>query len=382
MRDVEPIIEEIRQLAAERRARPAGEAEEADATPLVAPVDLRTPVTIREGHPLRWFLALADRVRARVLEAILIRQSEFNRQVGSGFTSVTHRFEEADRERADLHDLCETLITRIDDLALHVAALERRLTTVPAAAQSPARDGSSAPGDGGPPIERRAADLCRDPAYARLEAALRGDEPTIRERQRAYVDLFAGAEGSILDIGCGRGEFLDLLRDAGRAARGVDRSPDNVRLCRGKGLDVVEGDALEYLSSLDDGSLSGLFGAQFIEHVGPEYLLALLRAAFAKLRPGARIALETINADALATLPTFYADLSHAQPIPPVTAKLLLEACGFRRVEIRYTSAFPPASQLAASGDQSPLAKRFDEAVAKLNQTLWGAREYAVIGTR
>jgi O-antigen chain-terminating methyltransferase len=380
---VQPIIEEIQRLAAQRRARLAAGDDEAGAPPPLAHVDLRTPVAIREGHPLRRFLALADRVRARVLQAILIRQSEFNRQASSGFTFLATRLEQVDREREQLQDLCASLVARLESVVARMAELDSRLCRVQSTvAERPAGDKPSSLDRGAASIEGPATDLYRDPAYARLEAALRGDERTIRERQRAYLDLFAGADGPILDLGSGRGEFLGLLRDAQRGARGVDLSPDNVRQCREQGLDVVEGDALEYLTSLDDGSLGGIFSAQFIEHVGPEYLLALLRACFAKLRPGARIVLETINVDALATLPTFYADLSHARPIPPVTATLLLEACGFGRVEIRYASAFPPEARLVSSGDQSPLAARFDAAVAKLNQTLWGARDYAVIGTR
>lgn len=366
MRDVQPIIEEIHRLAAERRARLAADADEVSAPPPVAYVDLRTPITIRDGHPLRWLLALADRVRARVLEAVLIRQSEFNRQTSSAFTFLATRLEQIDRERRQLNEFCESLVSRVESAVARTLEVESRLLRIQPTA----------------PLERLAGDLYRDPLFARVQAALRGDEQTIRERQRAYLDVFAGTEGTILDLGCGRGEFLGLLGDAQRSARGVDLSSDNVRQCREKGFDVVEGDALEYLTSLDNGSLGGIFSAQVIEHLSPEYLLALVRACFVKLRPGAPIALETINADSLAVMPTFYADLSHSRLIPPATATLLLEACGFQGVGIRYTSAFPPAERLAPSADDTPLAKRFDEAVAKLNQTVWGAREYAVIATR
>lgn len=224
--------------------------------------------------------------------------------------------------------------------------------------------------------------MYRDPIYAHLEAALRGDESTIRDRQRTYLDAFAGAEGPILDLGCGRGEFLELLRETRHAASGVDISPDNVRHCRAKGLDVVEADALDYLSSLADASLGGIFSSQLVEHLPAASVLALVRACFAKLRPGARLVIETINTDALAALPIFHADLTHLHALPPTTAQLLLEACGFAHVELRYTSAFPPATRLAPSADGSPVAQQLDAAIEKLNQLLWGAREYAAIATR
>lgn len=373
MRDVRPIIAEIQRLAEARRQSLAlGTADDAKPPPLAA-VDLREPVRIPESHPLGRLLALADRLRRRVLQAVLIRQSEFNRQASFAIAVLSDRLEAAERDR-------DTLEQAVEGFAARIAELDERLSRLQSLAEARRAYEQATPASAtsAPPL----AMSHPDPAYVHLEAHMRGDEATIRERQRSYVDLFASDGGPILDLGCGRGEFLELLRAAGRVGRGVDRAPENVRRCREKGLDVVESDALEYLAGLADQSLGGVFSAQFIEHVTPEYFLALVRACFAKLRPGARVVLETINADSLATLPTFYADPTHAWPIPPGTAQLVLEGCGFAPVEIRYTSAFPPEARLQPSDGDSLLAQRFDDAVAKLNQVLFGAREYAVIATR
>ena len=371
MRDVRPIIAEIQRLAAARRQSVALGADDDTKPPPLAAVDLREPVQIPRHHPLRRLLALADRLRRRVLEAVLIRQSEFNRQVSFAVAVLSDRLESTERDR-------DTLEQAVEAFAARIAELDERLSRVQRLAEAHRAPAPGAPTAAAPPGSMSHP----DPAYVHVEAHMRGDEPTIRERQRSYVDLFASDGEPILDLGCGRGEFLELLRDSGRVGRGVDRASENVRRCRDKGLDVVEGDALEYLACLVDQSLGGVFSAQFIEHVTPEYFVALVRACFSKLRPGATLLLETINADSLATLPTFYADPTHTWPIPPGTAKLVLEACGFAPVEIRYTSAFPPEARLQPSAEETPLAQRFDDAVAKLNQVLFGAREYAVIATR
>lgn len=386
MRQVQPILEEIRRVAAERRARLSIGSDEISAPPPVAHVDLRDPVVIPDGHPLRRVLAVADRWRARALEAILIRQSEFNRQVSSALAALATQAAHGERDREhlrDLRELCESLVERVEQLSDRMAHVDRRLRRMQASTAADRPDVPAAQAAAGPPPSEQAfGDLYRDPAYEQLGAALRGDRQIIRERQRRYLDVFAAAEGTVLDLACGRGEFLELMREVHRPARGVDVSPDIVQQCVEQGLDVVQGDALEYLNGLEEGSLGGLFCAQLLEHLEPTYLLALLRAAHAALRPGARIVVETINVDALAALPIFYADPSHVRPLPPSTTTLLLASCGFHQVELRYASEFPPLARLTASGEDSALARRFDEAVAKLNQTVWGPREYAVIATR
>src|SRR5438874_5983548 len=120
------------------------------------------------------------------------------------------------------------------------------------------------------------------PDYFAFESRMRGRTEDIRERQRAYVDDFHDA-APVLDLGCGRGEFLALLRDAGVEARGVDADADMVAFARGEGLEVTQGDALDHLSSLPDESLGGVFCAQLVEHLPPAVLLRLLELGAAKL---------------------------------------------------------------------------------------------------
>ena len=130
--------------------------------------------------------------------------------------------------------------------------------------------------------------------YVGFEDQFRGSTEQIRARLVEYVPLFRG-RSDVLDVGCGRGEFLDLLREEGSAGRGLDINHEMVEVCRERGLEADEGDALGYLSALPDNSLGGLFAAQVVEHLEPDYLMRLLDTAYHKARPGSKIVLETIN---------------------------------------------------------------------------------------
>jgi SAM-dependent methyltransferase len=225
-------------------------------------------------------------------------------------------------------------------------------------------------------------------AYVRFEDRHRGSRAEIRQRQRGYLELFPA--GPILDVGCGRGEFLDLCREAKVEARGIDTDAGMVATCREAGLDVEQADALAYLAALGDGTLGGVFCAQVIEHLPPEALVALVRLARAKLRAGGVLLCETPNPACLTVFSgAFYVDLTHVKPIHPEAARFVLEAAGFEAVELRYVSPYPPEAKLQPL---EPLwyMRRYEEAFlraindnfGRLNDLLWGAQDYAVIGRK
>ena len=130
--------------------------------------------------------------------------------------------------------------------------------------------------------------------YVGFENEFRGSREAITARLESYLPYFDGA-ADVLDVGCGRGEFLELLKSRGIRGRGLDLNHEMAEVCRAAGLDVVERDVVSYLEPLPDGSLGGLFAAQVVEHLEPGYLLRFLELAFHKLRPGAPIVLETLN---------------------------------------------------------------------------------------
>jgi SAM-dependent methyltransferase len=178
------------------------------------------------------------------------------------------------------------------------------------------------------------------PDYFAFESKLRGRTESVKERQRVYVDDFRDA-GPVLDVGCGRGELLALLREAGVEARGIDPDADMVAFARGDGLDVEQADAVSYLESLDDASLGGIFMGQVVEHLPAPMLVRTLELAAAKLRSGGVLVAETINPLSPLALRNYFADLTHAQPLVPDTLALLARQAGFASVETRFLNPPP-----------------------------------------
>jgi SAM-dependent methyltransferase len=225
--------------------------------------------------------------------------------------------------------------------------------------------------------------------YVGFENRFRGSQDEIRRRQRDYLAYFRDAS-DILDVGCGRGEFLELLRDAGIAGRGIDLNHEMVELCRARGLDADEADALTYLSSLEDGSLGGLIALQVVEHLPPSYLMRLIDTAFFKLRPGSRIILETINPSCwFAFFESYIRDLTHIRPVHPDTLRFLLTAGGFEPVEIQYRAPYPEHGKLRtvqapydATISQRAVAEVVSENADKVNRLLFGYMDYAAVGTK
>ena len=221
--------------------------------------------------------------------------------------------------------------------------------------------------------------------YVGFEDQFRGSPEDIRERLSEYVPLFQGAR-DVLDIGCGRGEFLALLRREGVTSRGIDINGAMVDVCRDQGLDATEADALSYIKALPDASLGGLFAAQVIEHLEPCYLMGLLESSFEKLRPGSLIVLETINpACWFAFFESYIRDLTHVRPIHPDTLKYLLTASGFQHVDIRYRVPYPEHEKLQPIAPQPSLGDVVDTLnanVERINRLLFTWLDYAAVGRR
>jgi 2-polyprenyl-3-methyl-5-hydroxy-6-metoxy-1,4-benzoquinol methylase len=229
------------------------------------------------------------------------------------------------------------------------------------------------------------ADAVNSYKYVGFEDQFRGSEHDIRERLAAYVPLFEGAS-DVLDVGCGRGEFLELLRVQGVSARGIDLNDEMAAVCRERGLDATAGDALSYLLAQPDGSFGGLFAAQVVEHLQPDYLMQFLDTAYHKLRPGSKIVLETINpACWYAFFSSYIRDITHVRPLHPDTLKYLVSASGFQKVVVRYSAPFPDEDKLQPlpTDSTTPRDKEvFNENVQKLNELLFTYLDYAAVGER
>jgi SAM-dependent methyltransferase len=163
----------------------------------------------------------------------------------------------------------------------------------------------------------------------------RGDPALVTERQRMYLPFFAPGE-LVVDLGCGRGEFLELLTRRGVRAEGVELNAPLARAGRRRGLEISEEDALEYLAGTEPATLDGVFSAQFVEHVDPSRLEELLVLTRRALRPGGICIAETVNPENFEALKTFHVDLTHHKPIFPQVLLHLFWEAGFDCAWVYY----------------------------------------------
>jgi SAM-dependent methyltransferase len=173
------------------------------------------------------------------------------------------------------------------------------------------------------------------PVYAGFEDIFRGPESMIRERLRPYVDVVRD-RGPVVDLGCGRGEMLQLLAEADIEACGVDLDDAMVDRARARGAEVQHGDALDFLIKQDDASFGAILSTQFIEHLSPSILPELLDIARAKLRPGGVFVAETVNPHSPRALKAFWVDPTHRHPLFPETMLALCRLTGFATARIMF----------------------------------------------
>jgi O-antigen chain-terminating methyltransferase len=212
--------------------------------------------------------------------------------------------------------------------------------------------------------------------YVAFEDRFRGSRDAIKERQKVYLsrvtDIARRLGGSVLDIGCGRGEWLELLAESKIPAQGVDANAVAAADCRRLGLDVATGDAIVRLRSLPEESLAVVSAFHLIEHLPLAALLVLLEEALRVLKPGGLLILETPNPGNLQVgACSFWTDPTHLRPLPSETTAFIVERQGFREVEVLALHPLGEASRIY----DDPLQDR-------LNQLLHGPQDYAVLASK
>jgi len=224
--------------------------------------------------------------------------------------------------------------------------------------------------------------------YFLFEEQFRGSREEIKQRQLTFLPYFEKCS-RVLDIGCGRGEFLEILKDHDIGGIGVDSDPDMVAYCRSCQLDVELSDAIAYLETLEDKSLDGIFIDQVVEHLEPDYLIRLLVLGYQKLKYGYYIVVETVNPLSFVSLVNFYIDLTHKRPVHPETLQYLLSAVGFREREKKFFSPVSDEGRLKTfevTTDLNETERKnievYNHNVEMLNMVLFGAQDYSVVAKK
>ena len=327
-------------------------------------------------------------VARRELDALI----HFESRLVQYLQTITIYVDTKDRS-AGGHELLE----RVALAEQRVLALKREMETLlgrpgrPAAeADGAARDTKAAPADAAGAFSANVDSL----TYVGFEDRFRGSQDEIRSRLGDYLPVLASAS-DVVDVGCGRGELLDLLRQHGVASRGVDTNEGMVHLCRERGLDVEQRDALGFLERQRDGSLGGLAAIQVVEHFEPAYLLRFLETAYHKMRAGAPMVLETINpACWMAFFECYIRDITHRQALHPDTLRYLVQASGFTRVDVHFREPVResdrldhvPAGEAGSTTDAhaalASVIRTVNDHADKLNARLFSSMDYAVIARR
>jgi SAM-dependent methyltransferase/uncharacterized coiled-coil DUF342 family protein len=214
-----------------------------------------------------------------------------------------------------------------------------------------------------------------DAFYFSFENHFRGPRGEIKQRQRFYLPIVencgAGSQGRpIVDLGCGRGEWLELLREQNRSGTGVDVNQTMIDQCKERNLDVVQGDALDFLRALPDNSQGAVTGFHIIEHLPLDTLVDIIAETYRVLHPGGLVIFESPNCKNLTVgACNFYIDPTHRNPVFPETAQFMLETNGFERVSLEYLCP-----------DDITEIDPIIEQGSRLRELLYGPRDFGVIG--
>ena len=217
--------------------------------------------------------------------------------------------------------------------------------------------------------------------YFDFENYFRGTRAAVRQAQMQYLPYFENCR-NVVDLGCGRGEFLEILQENKIGAVGVDFYPEFADYCNEQGFTAVCEDAISYLEQLE--AADGIFAGQLVEHLSTSQLIRLCELSYEKLEKGGYVILETPNPFSLSIYThAFYIDPSHEKPVHPYTLKYFLEKAGFRSIQTLYTPnsrrdiEIPPIVS-----DSIQNLEEFNAVMKQVSEVLFGSQDYAMIARK
>ncbi len=309
-------------------------------------------------NEMQFLRSIAD-IQAQMLQRALTMEDNFRDTTRKQHTEFTLAMEKGIREAQDLlYRDFEKVRLEYEGLIHHeLRAIRQKAFASSAPAGTSAAMPPMTPGE--IPFD-----------YARFADKFRGPEEYVRTNQQLYVPYFREC-GEVLDVGCGRGEFLEVMREAGVKARGIDLDPESVATCKAKGFDAEVADLFTYLDSLPEASLDGIFCSQVVEHLAPERVPVFVKLAAARLRQGGVLAVETPNPECLAIFAThFYLDPTHTRPIPPALMAFYFEEFGIGRIEVKRLSPAVESMPELASLPQ------------EFRDKFFGSLDYGIVGRK
>jgi SAM-dependent methyltransferase len=321
--------------------------------------------------------------RVQGLEAIRAKHEELHSKERQEFARSSQTVEDLKKKSHEQQALTGQLKDdlRQADRYLHqtrmqLALQERRLTTL---LRETRHGGPETSGEAPNAGQAEGTLPITDPIYLEFENLYRGDRADIKRRFEIYLprlkdSKLGNPDMPVLDLGCGRGEWLELLRDEGLTGSGVDSNLLMIEECQSHGLPVTAGDAIQYLRSLPAASVGVITGFHLVEHLPLDDLLALLDETNRVLRPRGMAIFETPNpSNMLVSTENFYLDPTHRNPLPKGLLKFLVEARGLCDVEVLPLHPYPESYRLVDDGHP---------ATRLLNQLLFSEQDYAVIGRK